>query len=694
MSFKERSGFKITVMFFGLFLFVFSGAGLAGPMDSAGQSAPQPSKTLSNDHLVTAFYTYLGGGDYDEVQDMVIDGSGAIYIVGGTYSSDFPIVNGYQSTFGGDRDVFLAKFSADGTQLLFSTYLGGPGDDYGLAIELDAAGNIVIAGQTDSPNFPVVNGYQSTLNGTSPDGFVAKFSADGSTLLYSTYLGGTGGDFILDMKLKSTGEICVTGITDSSDFPVFNAVDNTRQGSEAFVTEFTADGSALVFSTFLGGSGQDFGHGLALDGNGNLYVTGCTTSLDFPVVNPFQAAKCGPEYNYDVFVTKISATGSALLYSTYLGGTDSEFGYDINVDAGGAAYVVGGVRSTDFPTTPGSYQPVKSDDTTYSGCYITKLSPAGNTLAYSTYLDGSEGNGMLSRVVLLNDGSAYVTGYTTSENYPLLNPVVPWQIPGGVNLARLSADGSTLEYSTCLFQSGGNGFGLAVDASGAVYISGSEGSGNCAYQGCQMTNHGLADGFAVKLMPCSTDRVSITSPIGGEEWEVESKEKITWTAPETVKNVRIELHYGTGVELIDDNAPNTGTFTWEVSNFPSTTCRIVIVDAAPGGWLYGESENYFTILPPQAISVQVLSPNGGERLEGGSVYTIRWSTTGSVPDVVIYYSNDNGLSYRGLGNPSNTGSFDWPVPEPGKRPWRQCLIKIVTGDGSAQDTSDQCFMIK
>ena len=235
----------------------------------------------------------------------------------------------------------------DPLTLSYSTYLGGTGYDYGYGIAVDSQGCAYVTGYTNSSNFPTANAYDSSFN-SSYDVFVTKFTASGNALVYSTYLGGSGNDCGYGIAIDSSGCAYVTGYTASSNFPTANPYQGTKAGGdEVFVTKFSAAGNALSYSTFLGGSGNDYGWGIAVDSSGCAYVTGYTASSNFPTANPYQAT-CGG--SYDVFVTKFTAAGSSLAYSTYLGGTGDDRGYGIAVDSSGCAYVTGYTASSNFPT--------------------------------------------------------------------------------------------------------------------------------------------------------------------------------------------------------------------------------------------------------------------------------------------------------------------------------------------------------
>jgi Beta-propeller repeat len=261
--------------------------------------------------------------------------------------------------------------------LIYSTFLGGSEEDDGFGIAVDNSGNAYVTGGTNSTDFPTMNPLQPAGGGA----FVAKINPSGSALVYSTYLGGSGGDTGFGIAVDSAGNAYVTGYTGSTDFPTMNALQPTYAGShDAFVAKINAVGSALVYSTYLGGSGQEIGFGIIVDSAGNAYVTGDTYSTDFPTMNPLQPANGGGS---DAFVAKLNAVGSALVYSTYLGGSANEGSSGIAVDDAGNAYVTGGTNSTDFPTTPGAFQ------TTGPGGFVTKINSTGSALVYSTYLDGS-----------------------------------------------------------------------------------------------------------------------------------------------------------------------------------------------------------------------------------------------------------------------------------------------------------------
>ena len=271
-------------------------------------------------------------------------------MTGRTRSTNFPTVNPIQATFGGGTsdDTFVTKLNASGSALVYSTYLGGSGDDDVQVIAVDGSGNAYVTGNTTSTNFPTASPFQSSNGGGGNDAFVTKLNAAGSALVYSTYLGGSGSDNGRAVAADSSGNAYVTGEASSTDFPTASPFQSSNGGSsDAFVTKFNAAGSALGYSTYLGGSGPDVGRGIAVDSSGNAYVTGSTTSTDLPAANPFQAANAGSD---DAFVAKLNPAGSALVYSTYLGGGGTDAGNDIAVDSSGNAYVAGITNSTDFPT--------------------------------------------------------------------------------------------------------------------------------------------------------------------------------------------------------------------------------------------------------------------------------------------------------------------------------------------------------
>jgi len=295
---------------------------------------------------VLAYSTYLGGSSVDQGYAITVDMAGNAYVVGYTSSADFPTANAIQSTYRGNGDLFVTKSNADGSALVYSTYLGGSNVDYPNGVAVDTTGNTYLTGYTQSADFPTVSAIQPTFGGNY-DAFVTKINAAGSALVYSTYLGGVSGDSGSGIAADSAGNAYVTGYTQSNNFPTANALQPTHAGGgeDAFVTKINATGTALVYSTYLGGNGSDVGGGIATDPAGDAYITGGTTSTNFPTANPIQAANQGDR---DVFVTKLNATGSALVYSTYLGGYLSENGTGIAPDAADKVYVVGITGSPTF----------------------------------------------------------------------------------------------------------------------------------------------------------------------------------------------------------------------------------------------------------------------------------------------------------------------------------------------------------
>ena len=445
------------------------------------------------------YSTYLGGTGTDQGNAIAVDGSGNTYITGLTTSTDFPTVaGGYQAANGGNRDVFVTKLSPTGS-LVYSTYIGGSLLDEGNGIDVDGDGNAYITGVTASANFPTVGAYDSTFGGIN-DAFVTKLNAGGSALVFSTYLGGADDDEALAIAIDPSNNAYVTGVTfsDEGTFPVLNAYQPALVDFDAFVAKLNSAGNALGYSTYLGGAGLDQGLAIAVDGAGSAYVTGSTLATDFPTASPFRPTSGGGR---DGFVTKLSAAGTTLSYSTYLGGSASDYGAGITVDASGNAYVAGLTASTNFPTAS-ALQPANAggDD-----AFITKLNAAGIAATYSTYLGGSGGDGA-SAISLDTDGGAVITGSTFSSDFPTAGAL---QGSAGVGsdafVTKLTGTGLSLAFSTYLGgEVGDRGWGVAVSGSSQISVTGSTFSTTFpTANALQGANAGLGDGFVTLITPGS-----------------------------------------------------------------------------------------------------------------------------------------------------------------------------------------------
>ncbi|MFQ5427535.1 MAG: SBBP repeat-containing protein [Thermodesulfobacteriota bacterium] len=382
---------------------------------------------VSNDAFVTkidaagsayVYSTIIGGSGFESGAGIAIDGAGAAYITGQTDSVDFPIVGAVQGLIGGFTDAFITKVDAAGGVLVYSTYLGGGLDDLGYSIAVDNTGAAYVSGWTSSTDFPLLNAKQAAFGGGFSDAFVTKLDPGGAAVTYSTYLGGTLNESGNGIAVNSFGEAYVTGFTNSADFPVQNPLQGTFGGADdAFVTKFSAAGTAHIYSTFLGGTGSDLGESIALDSSGAAYVTGSTNDANFPVVAPIQGAFGGVQ---DAFISRIDPAGSALTYSTYLGGSDIDVGMDIALNSNGFAYVTGLTVSPDFPLQ----DPIQSSlaSANFFDVFVTKVNPAGTLHTYSTYLGGTASESA-SSIAVGSSGAAYVAGQTASTDFPVLAPI-------------------------------------------------------------------------------------------------------------------------------------------------------------------------------------------------------------------------------------------------------------------------------
>jgi hypothetical protein len=480
-----------------------------------------------------AYSTLLGGSGFfgDAGNAIAVDAAGDVYVAGSTTSANFPVTSGaYQTTNNAAANqsinAFVSKLNPTGTELVYSTYLGGSGGegnyiggDIANAIAADAAGNVYLAGQTYSSDFPVTQGAFQTTNRAAangdPNAFVTKLNATGTALVYSTYLGGSGlaavtpysGDYGKAIALDAAGDAYVAGEAYSVDFPVTPGAFQTTNhaaanvNSNAFVSKLNPSGTELVYSTYLGGSTgpggyeNDKGHAIAVDAAGDAYVAGETFSSDFPITaGAYQTTNHAlANRSTNAFITELNPTGTGLVYSTYLGGSgyatlgpaSGDKGNAIAIDSAGNAYVAGATYSTDFPVTNGAFQ--TTNHATHlnnnMNAFIAKLNPAGTELVYSTYLGGSGGTVILSPTLFLTtgdvaaglavdtSGNAYVTGSTPSPDFPVTQDAsqktnndqtncASGGCIGGYNafITELNSSGSALVHSTYL---GGSGYNPA-----------------------------------------------------------------------------------------------------------------------------------------------------------------------------------------------------------------------------------------
>ena len=442
---------------------------------------------------ILMYATYLGGSLTENARGIAVDTQGCAYVTGTTTSVDFPITPGaFQTTAGGVNDAYVTKFASDGSSLIYSTYLGGSNGASANSIFLDTQECAYITGSTGSTDFPITPGAYQTTPGSL---YVTKLAPDGGSLIYSTYLGGTvSGSSSNGIVVDLQGHAHVAGYTSDTNFPITpGAFQTTNLGlsGSGFITKFSTDGGSLIYSTFLGGTGQDIINDITVDTQGYAYVTGATSSTDFPVTpSAFQTTFTGSS----TFITKLALDGSALIYSTFLSGTSNSSGRSISVDTQGNSYITGRVDGPGFPVTANAFQ------TTYGGgaadTFATKLSPGGDSLIASTYLGGTVADVNYSGAIDMQ-GHIYAAGYTTSPNFPLTPEVIP-SVPGGIYISIFSADLAKLLVSYCLGDWGA--YNMTVGREGAVYVTGQTFSTEFpATPGAfQTTLNGASDAFVTK----------------------------------------------------------------------------------------------------------------------------------------------------------------------------------------------------
>lgn len=433
----------------------FTGDTGSAESPSAGATTDGPVEPQSADFapgdsvegMSLRWSTFLGGARDDAVYAIAMEDGDHAIVTGTTRSTDFPTTLGVvDPVYNASFDVFVTKFSYDGSTVLWSTYLGGDSDDRGWAIAVDATGRPVVAGITVSPDYPVTVGAYDTSHNGNYDAFASKLSADGTSLVWSTYFGGSAREWdISGLDLDGAGRAVFTGGTQSADLPTSTGAYDTSLGGtqDAFVAALAPDGSALAFSTYLGGADTDAGEDVILDSSGLPLVVGNTSSTDFPVTGGVLQGTSGGAR--DGFVAKLASDAGSLIFSTYLGGTGDDDGYGVTLDDSDRPLVTGATTSSDFPTTSGTYS------TTYAGArdaFVTRLAADGTAQIWGTYFGGTgEEKGL--RIVEDSAGRPAFVGWTCSSDFPLAGPPLndQYNTCDGF-LTRLSSDGAVLVYST------------------------------------------------------------------------------------------------------------------------------------------------------------------------------------------------------------------------------------------------------
>lgn len=429
------------------------------------------------------FSTYLGGNGGEYASDLEINSSGEAILVGTTTSANFPTVGAFDITQA-MSDGFITRFNAAGIGLLYSTYLGGSGDDYceRLSITASTQRGIIVAGSTYSSDFPMLNAIDATANGDL-DGYLATIALDGS-VNFSTYLGGSNREYVADMAVQCVPPcnidqytVWLTGYTQSANFPTGNAYDTTLAGGvDAFLTEFTIgdSGNSIGRSTYFGGSGTEFGHGVIIVGGAanRPNITGMTSSIDFPLVNPYDTTSDGE----DVFLAGFDYAGNGQMYPTFstrYGGNGDDIDVRLIARNSGNLVIAGSTTSTDLPISVG-YDNSHNDN---YDVFVAEFNSNASSLVFSTYLGGTQYD-RLHRLALDQGGNVYVTGYTQSVDFPMLNPFdASLAGMGDAFVSKFNPTVASLEFSTLL---GGSGtdqtLGIAIDSLGCIYLAGSTSS--------------------------------------------------------------------------------------------------------------------------------------------------------------------------------------------------------------------------
>jgi hypothetical protein len=685
-----------------------------------------------------------------------VDASGDAYIAGTTYSTDLPVKNPYQKTNNATKlaesNAFVSKLNLSGTAILYSTYLGGTGQtpdystiggDSGNGIAVDASGDAYVTGQACSTNFPVTTGAFQTVNNTTSNttgynklyfgcnAFVTKLSPAGSSLVYSTYLGGSGaiinsccgnisnyGDSGSAIAVDGSGNAYIAGFTDSPDFPVTPGVvqsanhASSNGTTNAFISKLNPTGTGLVYSTCLGGNGEpsgfnygfatttDAAYGLALDSKGNAYVTGAAYSSNFPVTagafQPTSNAISG-QGGSNGFVAKLNPNATQLVYSTYLGGSGqyyysgphADYARAIAVNAAGNAFVTGETDSTDFPVTKGAFQTTKGGSS--PNAFVTEFNAAGTALLYSTYLGGSGNNNSNDAdvgygIAVDGAGDAYVTGQASSDNFPITTSGFQTTNGGTTNafLTKLNPNATELIYSTYL---GGSlndlASGIALDNSGNAYIAGQAYSSNFpvsagAYQTTNKAHPTAGSNAFIAKLSIGDETTTVVTPSGNP---VPQGTPVTLTATVTAP-YSASNPTGTVTFTIDGSLAATVALVAGTAKYSTGTLGLgkhPVIAAYSGATGYQSSQAAYT--QSIGIATPILAP------AAGTYPSLSVTITDATPGAAIYYTINGGTPT------SASTPYTAPITETAPGTYDIKAVAVLSGYASSTVTS-AAYVIK
>jgi len=546
---------------------------------------------------VLVFSTYLGGPALETGSGVKVDAQGNIYLSMSDRAPVDPTLSPFQQSSGGSYVAFAIKFSPKGKSILWYAYLGGTGDTSSTAIAVDGSGNVYLAGNTSAFDFPVKNAFQTQFGGGFNDAYFAKISSDGLSVLYASYLGGENEDAGESVAVDSSGNAYVGGYTHSHQFPVKNSLQSYGGGQDGFITEVSPTGS-VVFSTYLGGSGDDYILALGMDGSA-IYVTGHTTSSDFPLKGGMPSLP-----GETLFLSKLVPTGPQIVYSTLLGGSGSCIGFGVGADTNGNAYV-SGVTDDGF-LVKDAFQP------NYGGhgdSFLLKIDPTGANIVFATYLGGSDLEYQsLNSLALDQAGNVFITGFTYSADFPVKYSLQPFvsgnsQYKTNVFVAEFSASGSLI-YSTLFGGHGDNrGSSLTVDSNDNVYVTGFVAATDFpVLNAFQSTFGGGGDAFLFKLAPDVAPPSPFSPTPGAAQFTLFIGGSLP--APQT-----ISIPSGGPFSITTSNAP------WASASPQSgTTPETLTISVNPAGLAPKVYSGTIQIVPPSGtpftlpVTLNVLAP--------------------------------------------------------------------------------------